>query len=68
MGLSVVHGVVIDHHGTIKVNSILNQGSQFKMMLPLVEQGSYIEEPLQSENKRRLCKNTTELNMLGEDS
>jgi PAS domain S-box-containing protein len=34
LGLSVVHGVVKDHHGAIKVESELSKGSSFQVYLP----------------------------------
>jgi two-component system, sensor histidine kinase FlrB len=36
LGLAIVHGVVIDHQGSIKVKSSENQGSEFQIKLPLV--------------------------------
>ena len=36
LGLSIVHGVVIDHQGTISVDSTYGQGSCFRIELPMV--------------------------------
>lgn len=35
LGLSVVHGVVIDHFGSIQVESTVNVGTQFTLSFPL---------------------------------
>jgi PAS domain S-box-containing protein len=46
MGLSVVHGIIKNMHGTIKVYSKLNKGTEFHVYLPIAEdvkkqQGTY---------------------------
>lgn len=43
MGLSVVHGIVKDCGGDIRVSSVLEQGTSFQIYLPLTE-----KEPLKS--------------------
>lgn len=35
LGLSAVYGIVKQHHGTIKLKSILNQGTSFYIYLPI---------------------------------
>jgi PAS domain S-box-containing protein len=37
LGLSVVHGIVASHHGSISVASAPGQGSRFEMLFPLAE-------------------------------
>ncbi len=39
LGLSVVYGIVRDHKGTIKVDSVLGQGTSFTIRLPAVKPG-----------------------------
>jgi signal transduction histidine kinase len=35
LGLSVVHGIVTSHKGTIKVDSSVDKGSRFEIKLPI---------------------------------
>jgi two-component system, sensor histidine kinase FlrB len=51
LGLSIVHGVVIDHQGSIAVRSKANQGSQFKITLPIRRAG---ESQVQSLSQEQL--------------
>jgi len=37
MGLSVVHGIVHDHHGHIIVESDIGKGSEFRILFPIVK-------------------------------
>jgi signal transduction histidine kinase len=39
LGLSVVYGIVRDHQGTIKVDSVLGQGTTFTVRLPAYRSG-----------------------------
>ena len=39
LGLSVVYGIVRDHKGSIKVDSVLRQGTTFTIRLPAVKTG-----------------------------
>jgi signal transduction histidine kinase len=39
LGLSVVYGIIRDHKGTIKVDSVLGQGTSFTMRLPACQPG-----------------------------
>nr|WP_246804949.1 ATP-binding protein [Desulfosarcina cetonica] len=36
MGLSIVYGVVKNHRGEIRVESVVDQGTTFTIQLPLV--------------------------------
>ncbi len=44
LGLSVIHGIVTNHGGSITVESHPGQGSQFKVYLPSLDKCSDIEE------------------------
>jgi len=35
LGLAIVRGAVEAHHGTIDVKSVLNQGTTFRVLLPI---------------------------------
>jgi len=35
LGLAIVKGAVEAHHGTIDVKSVLNQGTTFRVLLPI---------------------------------
>jgi PAS domain S-box-containing protein len=47
LGLSVVHGIVRAHGGTIEVTSVIGEGSTFDIFLPVVE-GEVEEAPIPS--------------------
>jgi len=36
LGLSITHGIIKEHNGTIKVSSILGEGSEFTLTLPII--------------------------------
>jgi PAS domain S-box-containing protein len=58
MGLSVVHGIVKSHEGTISVQSEYGQGTTFSIFFPVVEKQAVIEtetvEELPTGNERIL--------------
>jgi PAS domain S-box-containing protein len=58
MGLSVVHGIVKSHEGTISVESEYGQGTTFSLFFPVVEEQAVIEtetvEELPTGNERIL--------------
>ena len=58
MGLSVVHGIVTAHDGTITVDSDVGKGATFNVFLPIVEKQSVpetiIDEDLPAGNERLL--------------
>jgi signal transduction histidine kinase len=39
LGLSVVQGIIRDHHGTIEVDSAVGRGSNFTIHLPAAKPG-----------------------------
>jgi CheY-like chemotaxis protein len=44
LGLAVVHGIIEDHEGFIKVSSITNKGSIFKIFLPATDKKTSSEK------------------------
>ena len=44
LGLSAVYGTVQEHHGTIKVDSIINSGTTFTIQLPIAHEDIQSEE------------------------
>ena len=53
LGLAIVHGVIIDHQGSIKVESEESEGTEFKISLPLISgtAGSVTPINTQQENQ-----------------
>jgi two-component system, cell cycle sensor histidine kinase and response regulator CckA len=47
MGLAVVHGIVKNHEGVIKVSSTLDQGSTFEIFFPAIEAQEKMESNIQ---------------------
>jgi PAS domain S-box-containing protein len=47
MGLAVVHGIIVSHHGIITVESTPGHGTTFAIYLPLVEEVAAEEPPPQ---------------------
>jgi len=45
MGLATVQGIVAQHGGVIKVNSIPNQGTAFDLYFPIVNNGGVEPKP-----------------------
>lgn len=48
LGLSITKSIILQHHGSIEVRSILGEGSQFTMHVPL----NYIAHPGQARRRR----------------
>ncbi len=44
MGLAVVHGIVKNHSGAIKVDSTLGKGTTFSILFPLAQEKAVVEE------------------------
>ncbi len=45
LGLSIVHGIVEQHHGRIEVDSVPGEGTTFRVDLPLMAEGVAAEPP-----------------------
>ena len=45
MGLAVVHGIVSQHGGAIRVQSVLGQGASFQVYLPVREEAAFLASP-----------------------
>jgi two-component system, sensor histidine kinase FlrB len=63
LGLAIVHGIVAEHKGRIKVNSNQEEGATFEITLPLV---STIDANNQTDSKSRA--NKTAINLMQENS
>ena len=46
MGLSVVHGIVMNHNGAISVDSEFGEGTTFNIFLPIIEREPVPEPPI----------------------
>lgn len=64
LGLSVVYGIVNDHNGWIDVDSHPNQGTIFRIYLPLVEEK---DEPIESVRKVEFHLGNNEKILIVED-
>ena len=51
LGLSVVHGIIADHGGTILVESTLGQGTTFTLYLPRLVEPTNGEAPPAAEDR-----------------
>jgi two-component system, cell cycle sensor histidine kinase and response regulator CckA len=63
MGLAVVHGIVKNHEGVIKVSSILDQGSTFEIFFPAIE----AQEKMQSNIKQNFPTGTGTILIVDDD-
>lgn len=45
LGLSIVHGITAQHRGWIELESILNEGTTFKIFLPVLDQSAVVPSP-----------------------
>jgi CheY-like chemotaxis protein len=54
LGLSVVYGIVTNHHGFIEVASQPNHGTTFLIYLPLAQPGSFVRDRTESLGENRL--------------
>lgn len=59
LGLAIVHGVIIDHQGTISVDSTYGEGSCFKVELPIIRRFN------STDGKPQFVKKTSNLNSSG---
>ena len=64
MGLSTVQGIVAQHGGIIKVNSILDQGTTFDLYFPLIEPTENVEPEAE---KTHLLKGTERVLFVDDD-
>ena len=60
LGLSVVYGIVTNHHGFIEVASQPNHGTTFLIYLPLAQPGSFALERAQPLDENRFATSSVE--------
>ncbi|MDY0190500.1 MAG: ABC transporter substrate binding protein [Desulfuromonas sp.] len=64
LGLSTVQGIVVQHGGIIKVNSLLGQGTTFDIYFPLIERVENVEPAL---GKTTLLKGSERILFVDDD-
>ncbi len=54
LGMSVSHGIISRHQGTIKIDSVVGQGTTFTIMLPISENTAGKEENIETRPKDQM--------------